>query len=253
MGWVHATKSFRVWSHLGFRDLRSQFAQSSYGVLWSTISVVLSSLILGFVYSRLFGASPSEYLPYLAASLLSWGLIARAMSEGASTFLESRVLILNTSLPLEVFVLRVAWRSVATFLLGLPVIVLIVVLFTGLSWGFVGVLPGFGISIAFISGLAALFAIAGAMYPTLRYVVPSVVQLAFLVTPVLWPARILGDSQWIVAFNPLFYPLEVLRGPLIGQWPDARVWLLALMSAVVLLFISELAFRRWSWTLRTLV
>ena len=48
---------------------------------------------------------------------------------------------------------------------------------------------------------------------------------------------------WILKLNPLYYLVEVFRKPLFnGVIPDAKVWLIATGSAVVVLVLGGLIF-----------
>jgi lipopolysaccharide transport system permease protein len=62
--------------------------------------------------------------------------------------------------------------------------------------------------------------------------VQALIQVAFYVTPILFDAKMLGERDWIVKYNPLTYLLNVVREPLIGTPPSATSWAVSISMAV---------------------
>jgi ABC-type polysaccharide/polyol phosphate export permease len=60
-------------------------------------------------------------------------------------------------------------------------------------------------------------------------IVAAVLQLLFLLTPIIWtPESIRGKSVSVLLdFNPFYYLVEIVRGPLLGHPPDAYIWFVA--------------------------
>ena len=55
----------------------------------------------------------------------------------------------------------------------------------------------------------------------------SVIQILFLLTPILWSADQL-DNKLVVELNPLYHLIEMIRAPLLGHVPLAQTWGVAL-------------------------
>ena len=49
-------------------------------------------------------------------------------------------------------------------------------------------------------------------------------QMAFYVTPILFPPSMLKKHQWILDYNPFAYLLDLVRGPLTGHVPSLLTW-----------------------------
>jgi lipopolysaccharide transport system permease protein len=75
-------------------------------------------------------------------------------------------------------------------------------------------------------------------------IVNSVMQMAFFISAVIWKPSQLGRHEWLLAFNPFFTLLEVVRAPLLGSVPSLAVWGSALLSSVVLWAASWMLFAR---------
>ena len=89
--------------------------------------------------------------------------------------------------------------------------------------------------------LGMLFGTLCARFRDIPPIVATITQMMFLLTPILWhPDQI--PRRWpLVAFNPFYYLVELIRQPLLGQSPSLLVWSVALAMTLVG-FIVALAF-----------
>ncbi|PXV58959.1 putative hydrolase, CocE/NonD family [Dyella jiangningensis] len=76
---------------------------------------------------------------------------------------------------------------------------------------------------------------ACARFRDLSQIVGSVLQVAFYLTPIMWLPRSLpaNVSVYLLDFNPAYHLLEIVRAPLLGQWPSAMNWGVSAALAVV--------------------
>jgi len=87
----------------------------------------------------------------------------------------------------------------------------------------------------------------GARFRDIPPIVGSIVQIAFYLTPVMWNPVMLshrGLSTIFVNWNPFYALLEIMRGPLLGQPLEPRIWGVALVYSVVLIILAGIVFMR---------
>jgi len=208
------------------------YAQSRLGPLWSMASVLVTAVALGVVFSRLFGMPTEGYFLYLLTGLTTWGLIGRALGEGPSSLVDSRGLLLNTALKAHEAGMRTWWRSSLIFLISLPVVLFALMILARpsayLLWSLVGMLLLF----AFSAALTLLMSLLGVLVPLTRYAVPPLSQLLFLLTPIIWMPGLRPEVESFVKWNPFYYPVAVVRDPLIGMEVPLGTWLIAVVEAV---------------------
>jgi len=75
-------------------------------------------------------------------------------------------------------------------------------------------------------------------------IVASLMQIAFFISAVIWKPSQLGEHEWMMAFNPVFALLEIVRAPLLGQAPSAAIYLSALLFSALLCGAAWLLFVR---------
>ena len=116
---------FRVWSILGWQEVRQRYRRSILGPFWLTLSTGVMIIAMGPLYGRLLGQDVSSYLPYLAVSLVLWQLLANLTTESRQAFIAAEPYIKNLKLPLLVHVLRVIWRNLIIFAHNLLIVVIV--------------------------------------------------------------------------------------------------------------------------------
>src|SRR4051812_1721789 len=70
--------AWRLWSMLGWLDIRQRYRRSMLGAFWLTISMGVMVMALGTLYSSLFKVEINEFLPFIAAGLTIWGFLSTA-------------------------------------------------------------------------------------------------------------------------------------------------------------------------------
>ena len=66
----------RLWCRLGWQDVRHRYRRSMLGPWWITVGTGVMIVLLGALYGGLFRQRTVDHLPYVAAGLVVWGLIA---------------------------------------------------------------------------------------------------------------------------------------------------------------------------------
>ena len=85
--------SWRLWTLLGWLEVRQRYARSRVGPFWLTISTGVLIGSIGMVYGTLFGQKLSDYLPYLAISLVMWGIFSQTIIEGSTAYIDRKSVV----------------------------------------------------------------------------------------------------------------------------------------------------------------
>ncbi|MEW5864883.1 MAG: ABC transporter permease [Pseudomonadota bacterium] len=223
------TRAIHVWPMLGWLEVKQRYRRSTIGPFWLTLSTAAMVAGMGPLYSKLFGQPVSGYFTYLAVSLVLWTFVSALVNEACTTFINAEGYIKQVRLPLTVHVLRVVWKNL--IILGHNAVIVVVALFffgPGLDWHVV--LVPLGVLLIAVNGvwLGILLGLVCARFRDIPQIVASLMQVAMFLTPVFWPAEMLGRNRWAAEVNPLFHFLEIVRRPLLGQSPDALSWAAAL-------------------------
>ncbi|HDR9071794.1 ABC transporter permease [Burkholderia vietnamiensis] len=226
--------SWRLWTLLGWLEIRQRYARSRLGPFWLTISMGVMIASLGVVYGTLFGQKMSDYLPFLASSLVLWGLFSQTVQDGSMAYISSASYIRQMATPKLIYILQVVWRNLIVMSHNFLIIVVLFFIFGVKDWV---VLPLFfvGLIVYLLNAMwvAMVVALLSARFRDLPQIISAMLQVAFYVTPIIFRPNALNRFSFIVEWNPLSYLINIVREPLIGQVPDALTWGVTVGMAVI--------------------
>jgi lipopolysaccharide transport system permease protein len=238
----------RLWQlcwTLAMLDIRLRYRGSMLGPFWLTLSTGAMVSAMGVLYSELFHISLHEYLPFLTVSLVLWGFVATLFAEACTGYTVNEAMIRAIRIPFALYAARTVLRNFLVLAHNI-VVVVAVDLFVWTGPGIDGLFAIPGVALWFIDSfaIAILLGALCARFRDIPPIVASIVQMTFFVTPVLWKPQLVGVHQWLLPINPFYDLLETIRGPLLGEVPDATTWLAAVGYSVLLCGASWLLFAR---------
>jgi lipopolysaccharide transport system permease protein len=188
-------------------------------------------------------------MPFLATSIVLWGLIAATVNEGCLAFINAEAIIRQLSISHLQHVLRVVWRNLLTVAHNAVILPLVFLFFlVAPKWTLVAALPGLIVLILNLIWVVWLLGMMSARYRDMPPIINSVVTIAFYVTPIMWyPKLISNDSlaHLLLGLNPLYHWVQIVRLPILGQWPTLENWGLALLSAGIGWTVTLLAYKKY--------
>jgi len=227
-------------------DTICQYRRSKIGPLWETINVLVMTLGIAVVSSAVIGGGIGDLIPYIGLGIIVWSAITAQIGEGTTVFVRNREYILSSNLSIDFYVARMTFRILITFCHHLILYVLAVALgLISLHWITLLALPG--ILLLFVNGFWAitLLGLVTARFRDVELIVRNLLQLAFFVTPIFWDYHhVLNGREYIVDYNVLFYFLEIVRGPLLGEVPPLRIYAVVLAVTLLGYVLAYLAYRR---------
>lgn len=229
---LESIKLWRLWTLLGWLEIRQRYSRSKLGPFWLTVSMGIMVLSMGIVYGSLLGRPLKNYLPMLAIGVVVWALFSQIVSEGSNAYIMSANYIKQVKTPRLIYILQVSWKNLVIFGHN-AIIILGVLFFTGLDGGASTLLfiPGLILLVLNATWLAGFSGIISARFRDFPQIIQALLQVAFFITPILFDAKMLGERDWIAKYNPLTYLISVVRDPLLGILPSAISWTISLSMA----------------------
>ena len=226
--------AWRLWTLLGWLEVRQRYARSSVGPFWLTISMGVLIASIGLVYGTLFGQKMSDYLPFLSVSLVMWAVFSQTVSDGSTAYINSSAYIRQVANPKLIYVLQVVWRNIIILGHNFVIILLLLVIFGVKSWATLPLfIPALAIYLLNATWIAMVVGLLSARFRDLPQIVAALLQVAFYITPIIFRPNALNRFSFIVKLNPLAYLIDLVRAPLIGQVPDAGTWCLTIGMAII--------------------
>lgn len=234
-------KNRYILSSLVSRDLISRYRKSKLGVLWSIITPLGLSLIIGGVYSALFGADPKEFIPTLFAGLNPWIFLSGTAEAGTGAFLAAEGYIKQTTVDAQIYPLRVTLGGFVNLLYSILAFFSIYLFLQPNAFGpkMLMCVPGLMIMFFFSLGIANIVSIVNLNIRDYQPLQSLILQGFFYATPVIYPKERLAEKGLSIIYevNPLYYILDVVRTPMLGkELPSLNTYLVAIVLAAAAFF-----------------
>lgn len=202
-----------LWS-LTVRELRARYRASVLGFLWTFLNPTLNMAVYVVVFGYLMKAQVEHYPYYLFVGLLPWICFASSVIGGASAVTDRRDLLTKVRFPAQVLPATVVLTNLTNYLLSLPLLLGLGLFYGELpSWHLVLFLPVLLLQTFFTLSVAYLLSSLNVAFRDLQHMVVNLVQMAFFLTPVLWPIEQLDPKlQETVLFgNPMAAVMHAYR------------------------------------------
>jgi len=215
---------FQVWGYLSFQDIKQRYRRSVIGPFWITISNAILIAMLSLQYGALFGQPLVVYAPYLASGMLIWAFISITINEATNLFFDNRNIIQQVNYPLSFYVYRLISRNIiilAHNFLIMPIIYYLFDITLDLLDVFFVILGVITLSVKLFC-ICLCFAILCTRYRDIQPLITNVVQAVFFISPIMWLPIVLenkGVATWLLIINPMYYILDMVRSPMLGQSP----------------------------------
>lgn len=225
----------------------AQEKNSSLGLIWHLLNPILMTVVLFMVFRNIERLREIEhYQLFILIGLIHYNFFINSTTRSSSYFLSSRSLILNTTVPLELLVLRQTCVEGVTLIIEV-FLVLILGIFMGANFGsllfvypivFAGILMfGLGASL-FLCGLSVFVS-------DLNYVWGLFCRMLFFVTPVFFSPQIVGEglARTVIELNPLTGLIWLAREALLyGKGIDLADASLAMLGPLLVLILGGMLF-----------
>lgn len=231
----------RAWWFTATARTRARFARTFFGSFWLGLSNLLSIAALSLVYGTVFKVQDfNTYVIYLGLGLVVWNGISSAIGSAPNLFEHNHAQVHNTNLNPIFYVLEEWAFQLQTFLQSFILVVLALswfqhtLLINLLVYGWLPLLNLF----LFLFWVPLIVCLLGARYRDFYQLVPIVLQLVFLLSPILYRKDNLGSMAWTANLNPLYRVLSPVRDSLMGGELQLSICLLLLAINGVGIYVA---------------
>ena len=236
-----AVKTRRAWWYTATSRSRARFVKTALGSFWVGFSNLLSIGTLGIVYGTVFKVDDFKaYFIYLGVGLVIWNAISSSISNAPNLFAHNSSNIKNMNLKPLFYTLEEWSFQMQTFIQSFSLVFFIFIfLQTSLivnlflySW-----LPFLNLFV-FIYWFPILVCLISIRFSDIAQLVPIILQLVFLTSPILYRKESLGDLSWITNLNFIYHILDHIRLSIIDGKIDYQNSIFLLLSNIIALMLT---------------
>jgi lipopolysaccharide transport system permease protein len=232
---------WRTWALMAGQDITMRYRRSVLGPFWISISMAALVLGIGLLYSQVMHQPFKEYLYYLASGFLVWNFMAALLNEGCNIVVEAESHLRSVPIPTPVLAARMVYRNLVIFLHNALVIGVMVLLF-GKTLTPSAALAPVGVLVILLIGYFGAIALGPicARFRDIAQVIANVLQVAFFLSPIIWGMSGSDARSIVKDANPFYHLLEIVRAPLLGEWPTPVNWIVSIVI-LAFAFVAALA------------
>ena len=223
------------------QDLQMKYNRSVLGVAWQIITPLGLSMIIGLIYSIIYGVSPVEFIPMLFSGLNPWIFISGAADGGTVAYINAEGYLKQTQVSPQIFPIRTALVAFVNLLYSMVAFFMVYIVLRPGMFGvkMFAVIPG--LIIILIAGMA-LANFSSAITINLRDWQPLqslLLQGLFYVTPIIYMTSMMDEKGYSIVYkiNPFYYFIDVVRAPALGVNIGSAVYYLIILLCVVIFFL----------------
>ncbi len=232
---------------LAWKNIMVRYKQTIFGIAWALVRPVVTMIVFSIIFGRL-AKLPSGNVPYpilVYAAMLPWQFFSATLKRSGNSLIGNVNMISKVYFPRIIIPTSTVIVSIIDFLLSFTILIILMVFYGFYPDWKVIILPALLVLAALTSlGIGYWISALNVRYRDFRYILPFIVQLGLLISPVGFSSEIV-PSKWrmIYSLNPLVGVIDGFRWALLGG--DVRLYAPGLLYSsilAILLFASGIWF-----------
>lgn len=220
--WIAVWRARELMYVLAKRDITVRYRQTVVGVLWSVVRPALNVLVFTLVFGVVARLPSQEGVPYpvlVLSGLMPWTLFSTVLSDMSNSLLINAATVSKTYFPRLLVPLSTIPVNLFDFAISV-VLMALLMLYYGFfpSWRIVFVPALAALTIFVASGLGVMLAALNVRYRDVRYIVPFIVSIGWLLSPVGYtPESVPENFRFLFSLNPMVSIIDGFRWAILGK------------------------------------
>jgi lipopolysaccharide transport system permease protein len=208
---------------LALREIKIRYKQTVMGAGWAVLQPFFSMIVFTLIFGGL-AQMPSNGIPYPIFSysgLLLWTYFSNSLTQSSNSLVGNAPLLSKVYLPRLFIPTAPCIAGIVDYLIAISILILMMIYYVFIPNITILLLP----AIVFLTfllacGLGYWLSSICVKYRDVKYVMPFFIQLLMFVSPVIYPADIVGGNlRWLLDLNPMTGLINAHRACLLGHMP----------------------------------
>ncbi len=193
------------------KDIKSRYAGSGLGIVWTFLMPLIQILLFWFVFSTIMRARPYAttqfpYIYFLLSSFFFWLAFSEGLGRAANAVIENAEMVKKVSFPNILLPVTVTLSSYIHNMVGFIFFIIVYFFTTSFSVTILYILPVLFLQLLFSLGLGMLFS---ALIPYMRdigQILSQIIQGLFFLSPIIYSIESVPEKFRILFYcNPITY------------------------------------------------
>ena len=193
------------------KDIKTKYAGSGLGMLWTVLMPLLQVLLFWLVFSQIMKARPYAhteipYLYFMLSSFFFWLAFSEGLLRASSAIVENAEMVKKISFPNIVLPVTVTLSSYLHHFVGFLIFILIYFFTTSFKPMVVMVVPILFLQVVFSLGMGMLFSALLTYLRDIGQIMGPLMQGMFFLSPVIYSIESVPERlRFLFYFNPMTY------------------------------------------------
>ena len=248
LNWKELKEYHELLYFLALREIKIRYKQTVMGASWAVLQPLFTMVVFTLIFGGL-AQMPSEGIPYALFSysgLLLWTYFQNALTLSGNSLVGNAQLLSKVYIPRLFIPTAPCLAGLVDYAIAMVIMAAMMVYYQFVPPLMVILLPVI-VLLTFLlaSGMGYWLSSICVKYRDVKFVLPFFVQLLMFVSPVIYPADIVGGNlQWLLSLNPLTGLLNAHRAVLLGHVPVNYAGLAISAVITLVIFISGILYLR---------
>ncbi|MDD2614844.1 MAG: ABC transporter permease [Methanosarcina sp.] len=206
---------------LALREIKIRYKQTVMGASWALLQPFFTMIVFTLIFGRL-AQMPSDGVPYPIFSysgLLLWTYFSNALTQSSNSLVDNAPLLSKVYMPRIFIPTAPCLSGLLDYVIAMSILAIMMVYYQFTPGISIFLLP-FIILLTFmlVSGVGYWLSSICVKYRDVKFIVPFFIQLLMFISPVIYPANIMGENlKWLLYLNPLTGLISAHRACLLGH------------------------------------
>ncbi len=208
---------------LMWKDLKTRYAQTVFGLWWSVFRPVFSMIVLAVIFGRLVGVE-SDGAPYpifLYCGMLPWSFFSGATTAAMGSLTKTRRFLTKIYIPRLVVPLQAVMVRLFSFSLAMILLFVLMAWYRQVPTVWVLLLPLLVVlMMVTAAGIGMGVTAFAVQYRDIKTAMAALIGYMMYGSPVVYPASLVPDQyRLLYGLNPMAGIIESFRSALLGTNP----------------------------------
>ncbi|MCK8517525.1 ABC transporter permease [Methanoculleus sp. 7T] len=248
INWKELKEYHELLFFLALREIKIRYKQTVMGASWAVLQPLFTMIVFTLIFGGL-AQMPSEGIPYALFSysgLLLWTYFQNALSGAGNSLVGNAQLLSKVYMPRLFIPTAPCLAGIVDYGIAMTILAVMMVYYQFVPTAAILLLPVIVfLTLLLAAGTGYWLSSICVKYRDVKFALPFFVQLLMFVSPVIYPASIVGGNlQWLLALNPLTGLLNAHRAVLLGHVPVDYVGLAISAATTLAIFFSGVLYLR---------
>ena len=246
LNWQELKEYRELLFFLALREIKIRYKQTIMGASWALLQPFFTMIVFTLIFSRL-AQMPSDGVPYPIFSysgLLLWTYFSNALSQSSNSLVDNAPLLSKVYMPRIFIPTAPCLSGLVDYGIAMSILVVMMIYYRFVPGITILLLP-FIVLMTFLlaSGIGYWLSSICVKYRDVKFVLPFFIQLLLFVSPVIYPANIVGENlRWLLYLNPMTGLISAHRACMLGHIPVDFVGLGISAMLTIVIFVSGILY-----------